>query len=139
MDDVRERLQNKQTDNDTQGRQQRIVNSLDTALDRVREQMRQQRQQMAQQQQGQKPGQKPGQQMAQNQQPGGSNPAQKTYAPLSDIRPGAFHDVNRTGRGFQGLSPRAQQALREGRQEKVPAEYRDLVNQYYKALSERAK
>lgn len=139
MDDVRERLQNKQTDNDTQGRQQRIVNSLDTALDRVREQMRQQRQQMAQQQQGQKPGQKQGQQMAQNQQPGGSNPAQKTYAPLSDIRPGAFHDVNRTGRGFQGLSPRAQQALREGRQEKVPAEYRDLVNQYYKALSERAK
>jgi hypothetical protein len=138
MDDVRDRLQRKQTDNDTQGRQQKIVNSLDSALDKIREQMRQQRQQMAQQQQQKKPGQQ-GQQQAQNQQPGGNNPAQKTYAPLSDIRPGAFHDVNRIGNGFQGLSPRAQEALREGRQEKVPAEYRDLVNQYYKALSERAK
>jgi len=138
MDDVRDRLQRQQTDSDTQGRQQKIVNTLDTALDKIRQEMRQQRQQMAQQKQGQKPGEK-GQQMAQNQQPGGSKPAQKTFAPLSSIQPGAFHDINRSGRGFQGLSPRAQEAMREGRQEKVPAEYRDLVNQYYKALSERAK
>lgn len=137
MDDVRDRLQRKQTDNDTQGRQEKIVKTLDQALDKIKEAMRQQRQQMAQQKQ-QKPGDK-GQQQAQAEQPGGNKPAKQTFSPLSDIKPGAFHGVNQTGRGFKDLSPHAQQALREGRQEKVPAEYRDLVNQYYKALSERAK
>ena len=36
-----------------------------------------------------------------------------------------------------GLSARDFDALRQGSREKVPAEYRDLVNRYFKALSER--
>ena len=38
---------------------------------------------------------------------------------------------------FSALNPRAQRTLREGQQERVPAEYQDLVNRYYKSLAEK--
>jgi hypothetical protein len=136
MDDVEEMLRQKETGDPTQGKQDQIVGMLDRAIQQSRQAMRQQRQQrMAQQQQQQQQGQQPGE----PRQPGGNRPAQKSFAPSVKAENGAGHPIDSRGRGFQALSPRAQQSMREGQQERVPAEYRELVNQYYKALSERAK
>lgn len=133
MEEVQDSLRQQQTDAPTQQRQERIVNMLDRALRQTQQAMRQQRQQMAQQ----------GQQMQQSQQQAqaqpGNQPLQRTNAPVVQAQPGVFGKADPRGRGFGALPPRAQQSLREGRQERVPAEYRDLVNQYYKALSERGK
>ena len=135
MDAVQDRLQQQDSGRETQSMQQQIVQGLDRAIRQSQQSMRQQRQQMAQSQQ-QQSGQN-GQQ--QQQQPGGSSPAQRSAPPLSNVQYGRLNEgASQKGRGFGNLSPRAMQSLREGRQEKVPAEYRDLVNQYYKALSERS-
>ena len=63
----------------------------------------------------------------------------RTFAPIVGKENGPLNKANQRGRGFGTLDPRGQQALKQGRQEKVPAEYRDIVNQYFKALSERTK
>jgi hypothetical protein len=49
-------------------------------------------------------------------------------------RLGPGPDANR---GFKGLTSRDIEALRQGSREKTPAEYQDLINRYFKALSER--
>jgi len=131
MEEVQDRLLQQQTEAPTQQQQERIVGMLDRALRQTRQAMRQQRQQMMAQQ-GQ-----PQNRQARFQP--GSQPMQRTNAPVVQAQPGVFGNADPRGRGFGALPPRAQQALREGRQERVPAEYRDLVNQYYKALSERGK
>ena len=133
MDAVQDRLQQQDSSQETQGVQQRIVQTLDRAIRQSQQAMRQQRQQMAQAQQQQQ-----GQGQEQQNQPGGNQPAQRSTAPLSNVQYGKLNKVDPKGRGFGNLSPRAMQNLREGRQERVPAEYRELVNQYYKALSERS-
>jgi hypothetical protein len=125
MDDVQEMLRQQQTGDPNLKTQDQIVSQLDRAI-------RQSRQAMAQQQQK-------GQQQGQQQQMGGSKPSSAITAPIAKSEGDAHGKFDPHGRGFGSLSPRGQQALREGRQEKVPAEYRDLVNQYYKALSERSK
>ncbi len=135
MDDVEEMLRQKETGDPTQGKQDQIVRMLDQAIQQSRQAMRQQRQQRMAQQQQQQQGQQPGE----PRQPGGNQPAQKTYAPVVKAQNGPGHPFDMRGRGFGALSPRAQQSMREGQQERVPAEYRELVNQYYKALSERSK
>jgi hypothetical protein len=68
---------------------------------------------------------------------GGNDPRSRN--PITPLKDGAFGQESLRGRGFGGLDPRAQRALREGQGERVPAEYRDLVNQYYKALGQREK
>ena len=139
MEDARDMMNRQQETNDgTQQKQQTAVGHLDKAIAQVQQQQRQQRQQMAQAGKGDKPGQKPGEQQAQNQ-PGGNNPAQKTFAPKTQAADSTLRAFDPRGKGFSGLSSRAQQAMKEGQQDRVPAEYRDLVNQYYKALSQRAK
>lgn len=134
MEEVRDQLDQQQTGQPTQGRQQEIVQMLDQAIQQTRQAMREQRQQMAQQ--GQQPGQQPGQQMAQ--QSGGNTPG-KRDAPIEKAKLGRQDPFDQRGKGFTQMTPRAQQSLREGRQERIPAEYRDLVERYYKALSERGK
>jgi hypothetical protein len=132
MQDVQDQLERQQTGRPTQEKQGQIVRRLDQAISQTRQAMRQQRQQMAMQQ---------GQQQNQQQSPQrqrGNQPARRS-APVVQAQPGAFGNVALRGRGFGGLNPRAMQSLREGEQERVPAEYRDLVNQYYKALSERGR
>jgi hypothetical protein len=42
-------------------------------------------------------------------------------------------------RGFAGLDPREQEALRQSYKEKTPAEYQDLVSRYYRALNNKAR
>lgn len=130
MEDVAEDLRRAETGQPTQSKQEQIVAALDAAIQEVREAMRQQQQQMARQQQSvQNAGQ-----MAQ-QQPGGQQPGRETPR-IVQAQPGAFGPPGRGSRSFGGLDPRAQQSLRQGQQERVPAEYRDLVKQYYRALSE---
>ncbi len=134
MADVQDMLQQGDTGNSTQSKQERIVGMLDRALEQTRQAMRQQRERMAQQRQS---GQQQQQQASSQQTPGGNQPAPRTYAPIVQAHTGSRNPFDTHGRGFGALSPRAQQSLREGEQERVPAEYRELVNQYYKALSER--
>jgi hypothetical protein len=142
IEEAHDRLREEQTDRGTQGKQESAVRGLDMAIRKIQQQQNQQRQQMAQQrQQGRQPGQQPGQQSAQNQQqqPGGSNPDTKNRAPVVKSQLGTLKNVENRGRAFGQLSPRNQQNMREGRQEKVPAEYRELVNQYTRALGEKGK
>ena len=40
---------------------------------------------------------------------------------------------------FSALSQRAQRTMREGQQERVPAEFQDLVSRYYKSLAEKKR
>lgn len=125
-------LQQEETGAPTQGRQQTAVRLLDQAASRVRQaQQQMQQQQMAGGQQSQQ------QQMAQ--QRGGQDGLGRTEprgrTPISPLRNSAPTDARPGGGSFGGLDPRGQRALQEGRGERVPAEYRDLVNQYYKALS----
>lgn len=135
MEEVQDLLQAQETGAPTQTREERIVRRLDQSLNQIRQAMReQQRQQMAQQRRQQQSAAQSGQQ-----QPGGNQPAPRTTAPVVEARPGVFNQADQRGRGFGGLPPRAQEALREGQQEGVPAEYRELVKQYYKALAERGK
>ncbi|HXG24268.1 MAG TPA: hypothetical protein VNJ09_06910, partial [Chthonomonadales bacterium] len=135
MEEVQDLLRAQETGEPTQTREERVVRRLDRSLDQIRQAMReQQRQQMAQQRRQQQSAAQSGQQ-----QPGGNQPAPRTTAPVVEARPGVFNQADQRGRGFGGLPPRAQEALREGQQEGVPAEYRELVKQYYRALAERRK
>ncbi|MCC6729197.1 MAG: hypothetical protein IT208_07645 [Chthonomonadales bacterium] len=126
MQGIRDQLQNQQTGRPTQQRQDRAVALLDQAVNAAREAMQQQR--AASSSAGRQAGGPP--------RPGGRMPLQRTTAPVVEAQLGVMRAVAARGRGLRGLSERAQRALREGRGEPVPAEYRDLVNQYYRALSE---
>ena len=128
MEDVRGNLQKQQTDDKTQGQQKHIVSLLDKAISQTQEAMRQQRQQMM--------ASRNPQNQQQNTLKPQTQPSQKSMVPITHAQTGAFANVQYSGRGFTGLDPRGSAAMREGRNERVPAEYRDLVNQYYKALSE---
>ena len=132
MDDIHELLdKSKETGQVTQRKQDDVISMLDKAAAQAE---KQQRQQMAQKG-------KQGQQMAEakGQQPGGNKPAPKSFAPIVAAQDSHKYNNSQLGKGFKGLSDRAQQSMKEGQQEKAPAEYRDLINQYYKALSEKAK
>ncbi|MGC8668686.1 MAG: DUF4175 family protein [Chthonomonadales bacterium] len=132
MADVEDLLRRQATGSGTQGKQDRILGMLQQALQQTRQAMREQMQQSRQS------AQRPGAQQSANR-PGGNQPAARTYAPVVQAESADFGQVSMRGRGFGGLPPRAQQALREGLHERVPPEYRDLVNEYYKALSEKAR
>jgi hypothetical protein len=128
-------IRRRETGEPTQSPQEKAVGMLDQAIRQQQQAMRQQQQQQKQQrmaQSGQQQGQQPGQKQGQQQQ--GSQP-NKGFSPVVQQQPSQFHPFDPRGKGFNGLDPRATQSMREGRQEKVPAEYRDLVNQYFKALS----
>jgi len=136
MRDVQSKLGNQETGTPTQNQQKEIVSMLDQAINQVQQAMRNNRQQMmasaisAQQRQTNAP---------QQNQNHGHLPAMKSLPRLETARTGAFANVKQGGKGFVGLGPRSIAAMREGRNERVPAEYRQLVNEYYKALSENAR
>lgn len=135
MRDVQSKLGNQETGSPTQSQQKEIVSMLDQAINQVQQSMRNNQQQMmaaaisSQQRQTTAP---------QQNQNHGHLPAMKSLPRLDTARTGAFANVKQGGRGFVGLGPRSMAAMREGRNERVPAEYRELVNEYYKALSENA-
>lgn len=136
MADVHDQMiRRHETGEPTQGQQDKAVNLLDQVIKQQQQQARQQQQQ--QQQKMAQQGQQQGQQQQQGP-PKGSQP-NKGFSPVVQQQPSNPHPFDPRGKGFGALDPRTMQSMREGRQEKVPAEYRDLVNQYYKALSEKGR
>lgn len=116
-------LQQGTTGDPTQKAEDEAVVRLSQAI----QQAQQMAQQMAQQQGGR--------QQLGSQPQGQSGPAFDSMPVLGTSAGGARRLIAPGGRGFGPLSPREQRSLREGWREKIPPDYADLVNQYYRALS----
>jgi hypothetical protein len=127
MEEVRAQLEKRETGQPTQANEEKIVSQLDQLVARARQEMEQQRSKMMRSGKPQNSARK------------ADTPSPKSNAPLVQADQAALGAFRPGGRGFGPLSPKAQQLMRQGRQERVPAEYRELVNQYYKALSERGR
>ena len=126
---AREALERRQTGRPAQSQQEAAIAGLDEAAETIRRSLAERRQQMSQAGSGQEG--------ARRQE--GQEPARGTTAPVVEAQPGAFAMVRPGGAGFGSLPPRALRALQEGRGERVPAEYRELVKRYYRALAERGR
>jgi hypothetical protein len=128
-----ERLEQRMTDSLTQGHQDQAIQKLDQAVQQAQQAMQQQQQQQQAMQQGQQGAPQPMQQK-------GNRPNKQAFTKLVGAQKGAMSTPTlRQGQGFSQLPPRTQRALREGRDEKVPAEYQELVNRYYKSLAEKQR
>jgi hypothetical protein len=126
-------LTQKQTGNDTQGHQDEALRRLEEAVKQAQQQQQQQQQQQMAQQQAQQGAPQPSQQ-------NGNQPPNGPFTKLQKVQNGAMSTpLARNGKGFQALSPRTQRVMREGQNEKVPAEFQDLVNRYYKSLAEKKR
>lgn len=127
-----DRLAQRDTGQPTQGHQDNAIRSLDQAVMKAQQQQEQQQQQQQQQQQAQNGAPMPS--------PQKGNIPGKRLAPLTKVERGKLNSpIQRAGRGFNSLSPRAQRTLREGQQEHAPAEFAELVSRYYKSLAEKQK
>jgi len=128
----------------TQEIQKRIIIDIDGLIQQA--QAQQQQQQQRQQQRGQRPqpGQQPNrgqQQVAQQQQnrQQGQNPAQQSVLgqgekPVADIS----QDIKAQIREWGKLHGRERDAIVEAENEKVNPKYQKLVDDYFKALSEKS-
>ena len=66
--------------------------------------------------------------------------AQRPLPRLEGVQKGAMSaPTARNGKGFSPLSQRDQRVMRDGENERVPAEYQDLVSRYYKSLAEKKR
>ncbi len=120
----------------------RLTDALKQAQQQAQQQRQQQqrRQQQAQQQQQQQQGQ---QQQGQPQggtpqQQQGSQAAMQSLQRRANRQDGPLGDFG-SGRGGFGLDPRSQDALRQGYKEKIPPEYQELINRYYRGLSSKGR
>ncbi len=133
MDRSQQNLKQQQTGAPTQGHQENALQNLAQAQQRAQQAMQQQQQQQQAQQQAKQgapqPTRKPGQQPD-------KNAFTRLEGPGGD---GARSAPERSNGKFGALSQRAQRTMREGQQERVPAEFQDLVNRYYKSLAEKKR
>ncbi|MCS6859295.1 MAG: hypothetical protein NZT92_03110 [Abditibacteriales bacterium] len=124
-DDMRrsqQQLQEQETGEPAQQPQREAIRRLEEASGRIEQVLQQQQaQQMAQR--------------AQQRRQRANQPALDSHFVQGSDEGGERNEVLQRLRGFGNLPPRAQRALREGAKEKVPAEYENLINQYYKALA----
>ncbi|HLV78778.1 MAG TPA: DUF4175 family protein, partial [Chthonomonadaceae bacterium] len=128
-----QKLDQQQTGQPTQGHQDNAIQHLDQAMKQAQQAMQQQQQQQQAQQQAQQGAPQPSQKK-------GNDPDKNAFTRLEGVNGGASSAPNsNNGKGFTSLSPRAQRTLREGQQERTTAEYQDLVNRYYKSLSEKKR
>jgi hypothetical protein len=122
------RLAGVQTGTRTQSAEDAALRHLDAAIKLVRESMQQQQQQQQQQQAG---GQGMPQPVPAPSSRGGMSPVMRLQAAprgsLATPDPGAAP--------IGALSARGQRTLQEAQQERVPAEYQDAVNRYYRSLA----
>lgn len=130
----------------TQEQESQAIIRLTDALKQAQRQQKQQQQQAQRQQQQRQQGQQQGQQQAngqpqagQGQMQQGSSPAMQSTQRRSGTLSGNLGGVGPDSRGFQGLDPRSQDALRQGAREKKPVEYQDLINRYLSALSNKGR
>ncbi len=134
MRNSREQLTQKQTGKPTQQVQEQATNQLGQAIQRVQEKLEQQQQQQQAQQQGSKQG------MPQPSQQPGNDPNKNPFTRLEEVKRGATSSpLQKNGKGFAGMNQRDQRTLREGQRERVPAEYQEIVNRYYKSLAEKKR
>jgi hypothetical protein len=131
MQEAEGHLGRSQTGQPTQEAQAEAVKRLTDAI----RQAQQQAQQMAQSRQGNRRGQRPGQQQRQANNPNGNRPAIDSYGRRGNGQGGRLNLVGPGPRGFGPLDPRGEQALQQGWRERIPTDYHDLVQRYYKALS----
>lgn len=131
MGQAGQKLSQQQTGQPTQGNQDNAIQGLDKAARQLQQKIQQQQQQQQAQNNGQ-------QGMPQPNQNRSGNP-QKSLTRLEDVRKGDRSAPDPRAGTFGGLDSRTQRTLREAQQEKVPAEYQDLVKRYYRALSEKGK
>jgi hypothetical protein len=130
MGQATQQLSQQQTGRPTQGHQDEALHRLDQAINQTQQAMQQQQQQQQAMQQAQQGAPQPNQH--------GSRPDQHTLTRLEGVQHGAMSSPDpRIGKGFGALTPRAQRTLREGEQERVPVEYQELVDRYYKSLAEK--
>jgi hypothetical protein len=122
-----------QTGQPTQGRQDNALRYLDAAIQKAMQQQQQQQQQQQAMQQARQGAPQPGQQRP------GNEPNHKAFTRLEGDQRGPTSSPDQRMGSFSPLSPRAQRSLREGQQERVSAEYQDLVNRYYKSLAEKKR
>lgn len=145
MGEAKRGLDKGDTGDVTQEQESQAIIRLTDALKQAQRQQRQQQQ--AQRQQQRRQGQQQGQQQASGQpQPGqgqmqqGNSPAMQSRQRRSGTLSGNLGGLGGPdSRGFAGLDPRAQDALRQGAREKKPVEYTDLINRYLSALSNKGR
>lgn len=126
-------LNQQQTGQPTLGHQDSALQNLAQAQQKVQQAMQQQQQQQQAQQQAKQGAPQP------NKQPGqqpNHNPFTRLEGPGGD---GKRSSPLQTDGKFGALSQREQRTMREGQQERVPAEFQDLVNRYYKSLAEKKR
>lgn len=89
------------------------------------------------QQQGQQPGQQPGQQQGNQSQPNhAQNAAQQSTVSQGGSREAQLTErINETNKEWGAISPRLRQAVIEGANEKIPAKYQKLIEDYYRGVS----
>ncbi|HZP84069.1 MAG TPA: DUF4175 family protein [Chthonomonadaceae bacterium] len=132
MSQAAQKLLLQQTGRPTQAHQDEAARRLDQAANQAQQAMQQQQQQQQAQQQAQQGAPRPGQR--------GSQPPTRAITRLQGVQRGAISaPESREGRGFGALPPRAQRTLREGQQERVPAEFQELVDRYYRSLAEKKR
>jgi hypothetical protein len=132
MNQAAQRLSQKQTGRQTQTNQENAMRNLDRAIQQAQQQQQQQQQQQMAQQQGQQGAPQPVQQP-------GNTPKRNPFTRLEDPNRGRTSAPGGPNGVFSALSPRSQRVLREGQQERAPAEFQDIVNRYYKSLAEKKR
>lgn len=134
MSQSRTGLNQKETGRPTQQHQEMAATHLDQAIQKAQEQLEQQRQQQQAQNMGSQPG------MPQPNMPPGNDPKKNPFTRLQAVQRGFAKAPDSTkGKGFSDLNMRDQRVLREGQQERVPAEYQDIVTRYYRSLATKKK
>lgn len=133
MTQSKQGLNQKDTGRPTQQHQEAASGHLEQAIKTVQQALEQQRQQQ-QSANGSQPG------MPQPANQPGNNPKRNPFTRLQDVKRGFTREqASNKGKGFSELNLRDQRVLREGQQERVPAEYQELVNRYYRSLAEKKK
>ncbi|MFN3648840.1 MAG: DUF4175 family protein [Armatimonadota bacterium] len=143
MSEAKRGLDRSQSGEPVQEQESQAIIKLSEALKLTQQMARQQQQQRQQQQRQQQAGRQQGQQEQQAGQgqpsPGqaqqGNSPALRSLQRRTGLQGGPQAGYDPTNRGFAGLDPRSQDALRQGYKEKIPAEYQDLIQRYYSGLS----
>lgn len=129
MGEALSQLQQRATGEATQQAQENAIRRLSQAMQQARQMARQMGR--SQQQRGRQP--QPGNR--QQGSPNGNTPAIESTPRLGTDAGGPRSLLRPGGRGFGPLSPREQRSLREGWREKIPPDYADLINEYYRSLS----
>ena len=129
IDQAGNQLAQQQTGQPTQGHQDQALQHLDKAVKAAQQAMQQQQQQASAGQgmpqpvpgQGKKPGNQPG-----------NEPDHNAFTRLVDTKKGGLLSTQGgNGKGFGDLNARQQRVMRDGRNDPVPAEYKDLVKRYF--------